>query len=243
LRPSLRLRVLALALLSCAALLFSSTRARAADADGWEQTDSRDGVTVFKRIDPNSPFRGIKGTGLVDAKVSTVAQVLLDDARAPEWVDSLDEARVVNVISSSEYIEYNHVHMPWPTSDREFLTRVSLSYDAAARRSEIRSAPVDLPGLPPKKGDIRGMLRASYTMVPVDGADGRQQTQLTVEIHSDPGGWIPSFLVNFFQKDWALETIGGIRAQAKKPDLSAPEEFKEWLSQLDAAMAKHVAQQ
>ncbi len=237
-------RLAALALLPCATLAVLATRAFAArDADGWEQTDQSDGVTVFRRDDPGSPFHGIRGSGVVDANVATVALVLLDDARAPEWVDSLDEARVVNVISSNEYIEYNHVHMPWPTSDREFLTRVTMGFDAGSRSSQIRSEPVELPGLPPRKGDIRGVLRATYTMTPIDGADGKQSTQLTVEIHSDPGGWIPAFIVNFFQKDWAHETIAGIRAQARKPDLAPPEEFKLWLAQLDAAMARHVAAQ
>ena len=237
-------RLLAICLLPLAAITLVATRAAsAADADGWELTDTSDGVTVFKREDPGSPFHGIKGSGVVDARVATVALVLLDDARAPEWVDSLDEARVVNVISPSEYIEYNHVHMPWPTSDREFLTRVTMGYDAAARSSQIRSEPVELPGLPPRTGDIRGVLRAIYTMTPIDSADGKQATQLTVEIHSDPGGWIPAFIVNFFQKDWAHETIAGIRAQTKKPDLAPPEEFKPWLVQLDAAMARHVAAQ
>ncbi len=225
---------LALALLASAGALAGVL----AISGEWEQTDSADGVTVYRREEPGSPFHGIKGSGLVDAKVSTVALVLLDDARAPEWVDSLDEARVVNVITPNEYIEYNHVHMPWPTSDREFLTRVSMSFDAGARRAQIQSEPVDLPGLPPKKGDIRGTLRAVYTLVPIADPSGKQQTQLTVEIHSDPGGWIPAFVVNFFQKDWAHETIAGIRAQTQKKDLAPPEEFKAWLADLDAAMAK-----
>jgi len=225
-------RTFALLALSCAALVATARAAAPArDADGWEKTDDRDGVTVFRREDPGSPFHGIKGSGLVDAKVSAVALVLLDDARAPEWVDSLDEARVVNVISPNEYIEYNH-------SDREFLTRVSLAIDTQSGAAVIRSAPVDLPGLPPRKGDIRGALRATYTLVPVAGPDGRQTTRLTVEIHSDPGGWLPAWLVNFFQKDWARETIAGIRTQARKPDLTPPEEFKSWLAELDAALGK-----
>ena len=67
-------------------------------AGGWEKTDDSDGVTVFKREVPGSPFHGIRGSGLVDAPPATVALVLLDDARAPEWVDSLDASMVVNVI-------------------------------------------------------------------------------------------------------------------------------------------------
>jgi hypothetical protein len=53
-----------------------------------------------------------------------------------------------------------------------------------------------------------------------------------VEIESDPKGWLPAWLVNFFQKDWARETIEGIRKQCAKPDLKAPAPFAEFLAQL-----------
>lgn len=222
--PSPRSRALTLTLAVALAL-----PARADPTAGWEQTGSSDGVTVFRREVPGSPFHGIKGTGMVDAPPATVALVLLDDARAPEWVDSLVEARVVNVLSAEEYLEYNRVEMPWPVRDREFLTRVRMRVDAATRQVEIRSEPADHPALPPRKGTLRGTLRAVYLLEPVDGG---ARTRLTVEIHSDPGGWLPAWLVNFFQKDWARETIAGIRKQAGKPDLEPPEEFRAWLATL-----------
>jgi hypothetical protein len=43
---------------------------------------------------------------------------------------------------------------------------------------------------------------------------------------------LPAFVVNFFQKDWARETIQGIRKQCKKADLKAPPEFAAFLDQL-----------
>ena len=81
-------------------------------AVGWEQTGTEAGVAVYRRQVPGSPFYGIKGTGVVDAPVRTVALVLLDDARAKEWVTSLAEARVVRVLNEVEYIEYNKASMP-----------------------------------------------------------------------------------------------------------------------------------
>jgi START domain len=198
-------------------------------SEGWEKTDESDGVVVFKREVPGSPFHGIRGSGLVDASPFTVALVLLDDARSPEWVDSLDQALVVNVLSPEDYIEYNHVNMPWPVRDREFLNRVTMAHDQQSRVSVIKSEPWEMPAFPGRPRSIRGTLRALYTLEPA--GDGKQ-TRLTVEIHSDPGGWLPGWLVNFFQKDWAHETIAGIRKQAKKPDLVAPPEFAAWLEKL-----------
>jgi hypothetical protein len=137
---------------------------------GWEKTGSEASVEVYRREVPGSAFLAVKGTGIVEAPVRTVALVLLDDARAREWVDSLAEARVVRTLSEVEYIEYNRASMP--------LVVI------------IRSIPVQDTAAP--------------------------------------------FVVNFFQKDWARETIQGIRKQCAKPDLRAPKEFVVFLESLKA---------
>jgi hypothetical protein len=195
---------------------------------GWEQTGNEAGVTVYRRAIPNSSFLAVKGTGVVEAKVRTVALVLLDDARAAEWVDSLAEARVVRTVSETEYLEYNRASMPLFVSDRDFVNRVSMAADESARTVTIRSIPAEDAAVPKTKA-VRGLLDATYLLESIDGG---KHTRLTVEIESDPKGMLPAFVVNFFQKDWARETIQGIRKQCAKPDLQAPKEFAAFLDSL-----------
>ena len=193
----------------------------------WEKVGDEAGVEVYRREVPGSAFLAVKGTGFVDAPVKTVALVLLDDARAPEWVDSLAEARVVRMISPAEYIEYNHASMPLVVSDREFVDDVSMSADLAAKTLLIRSVPADDASIPHTR-IVRGLLEATYFLESVQG-----RTRLTVEIESDPKGWLPAWLVNFFQKDWARNTIEGIRAQCRKKDLTPPKEFAPFLQTIE----------
>ncbi len=42
---------------------------------------------------------------------------------------------------------------------------------------------------------------------------------MIVEIHADPKGSVPKWLVNLFQKGWPRNTIEGIRKQAAKADV------------------------
>ncbi|MGZ6142533.1 MAG: START domain-containing protein [Myxococcales bacterium] len=193
----------------------------------WEKVGDEAGVEVYRRQVPGSAFLAVKGTGLVDAPVRTVALVLLDDDRAAEWVDSLAEARVVRVVSPTEYIEYNHAAMPLIVSDREFVDDVSMVADPAAKTVLIRSVPVEEPSIP-RTRIVRGVLDATYVLEAVGG-----KTRLTVEIESDPKGWLPAFVVNFFQKDWARETIEGIRKQCAKKDLKPPKAFAAFLESVD----------
>ena len=197
--------------------------------DGWEQISDKEGVRVFRRSVPGSPLKSMKGVGVVDAPVATVALVLLDDARAAEWVDSLAESRVVRTLSAHEYIEYNHVSMPWPVRDREFVTRVELSGNPATQTAVIRARPATEENIAARPKIIRGELTSYYELKAVDGG---KHTLLSIELHSDPKGSIPAWVVNLFQKDWAHETMRGIRKQVKKTDLKPPHEFEAYLGEL-----------
>lgn len=199
-----------------------------AAAAGWEVAGEAHGVTLFRRDVPGSAFKAVKGTAVIDAPLRKVALVLLDDARAPEWIDHLAEARVVRMISPEEYIDYTRVSLPLPLSDRDFVTDVSMAIDPAAKTLLMRSVPAKDPLVPPR-GPVRALLDGTFLLRAV----APDRTELTVELMSDPGGWLPAWLVNFFQKDWAVKSIDGIRAQAAKPDLRDPPQFKPLLDQLD----------
>jgi START domain len=211
--------------LVCAA----TAQAGTVGADGWEQIADKEGVRVYRRSVAGSPLKSMKGVGVVDAPVATVALVLLDDNRAAEWVDSLAESRVVRTVSPHEYIEYNHVKMPWPVRDREFVTHVQLSVDPATRTAYIKSAPASNGEVARRAKIIRGELTSYYELKAIDGG---QRTLLSLELNSDPKGSLPAWVVNLFQKDWARETMRGIRKQVKKPDLTPPSEFATYLGEL-----------
>jgi hypothetical protein len=216
----------------CVAMFWAaSALAGPVGPDGWEEIANKEGVKVFRKSTPGSPIKSMKGIGIVDAPVWTVALVLLDDPRAPEWVDSLAESRVVRVVHAHEYIEYNHVAMPSVCRDRDFVTRVQLWSDAAKKTAYIRSEPASDPSVPLFKKRIRGTIASFYALSAID--EGKR-TLLSIELHSDPKGLLPAWVVNLFQKDWARITIGGIRRQVKKPDLKPPPEFVTYLNELGA---------
>ncbi len=198
-------------------------------AGDWEQVQDTDGVKVYSRELPDRAIKSVKGTGIVDAPVLKVALVLVDNARAPEWVDSLAEARVVRMISPSEYVEYNHVSMPLVVSDREFVTRVTMKVDREKKTVVIRSVPGEDPEVKKNDSRVRGELSALYVLESIDGG---KRTRLSVEVDADPRGSLPAWVVNFFQKDWSRDTIKGIRGQAQKPDLKVPAQFAEFLTPL-----------
>jgi hypothetical protein len=49
-------------------------------------------------------------------------------------------------------------------------------------------------------------------------ADGKG-TRVSGDVHCDPRGAVPTWLVNFFQKEWPHTTFKKLRAQVAKPNI------------------------
>jgi hypothetical protein len=118
-------------LVAVGVLSFASA-AGPASADDWHLLHTEHGTEISRRSDAGGNV-AMKGVGTVDAALWKIASILLDTARAPEWVDSLKESRVVQHLGPTEYVEYNHIGMPLVIKDREFVSDVRIEVDPVAR--------------------------------------------------------------------------------------------------------------
>jgi hypothetical protein len=215
-------------------LVFSFVAANGAAASiepapGWKLVKKNDSLELYERDVPGSDVIAFRGEGVLDAPIAKVASVLLDDPHATEWVDSLEESKVLRKINSNEFIEYNHFGTPFIMKDRDFVTDVKIEVDPKARTVAMRYKSVD-DASSPQTSYVRGALLDSlFLMTSLE--DGKK-TSLRAEIHCDPKGSVPKWIVNMFQRSWPADTFEGIRKQLKKPGLGVPQEFADVISQL-----------
>jgi hypothetical protein len=210
----------AVALAACMALAVSLS------AGDWALSSRDKGIEVFHEDVPGSKVVALKGHGTIDAPLWKVASILLDTKRAPEWVDSLKESRVVRRVAFDRYVEFNHLGLPFILKDRDFVSDVQIAVDPAAKTFALVYKPTDDADAP-KTGDVRGEILAGRFLA--RSTDDSRGTDLTAELHCDPRGAIPKWVVNFFQKSWPQNTFEAIRKQAAKPDIAMPSEFRDIL--------------
>jgi hypothetical protein len=196
-------------------------------ADDWKLSGSEKGIEIYRRDVPGSGIIALKGTGTVEAPLWKVASILLDTKRAPQWVDSLDESRVLRRLGLNRYIEYNHIRGPLIIKDRDFVSEVTIDVDPLAKAFALIYRFTDdasVPSMHHVRGEIvAGSFRAT-------SLEKDKRTELTAELQADPKGSIPKWVVNFFQKNWPRNTFEAIRAQAAKPDITMPDEFADVLA-------------
>jgi len=202
-------------------LLLAATGSIAADASasgsGWETLRQEDGIVVARKEVPGSPFVAFRGEGDVHAPLLVVGSVLVDVPRDKEWIDGIEEARVLRRVSETEYILYSHLGTPPTMSDRDFVTDVTIAVDPGQRTLTVRMRSVDDPAAP-QTSYVRGDIEES-AFVLTQSPDGTT-THVVAEIHCDPKGSVAAWIVNLFQKGWGYSTISHLRAQLRKPDIA-----------------------
>jgi hypothetical protein len=208
------------------ALLSAPIPARAGEGT-WEGIRSEDGIRVYKKEVPGSPFVAFRGEGDVSAPILKVAAVLVDVPHEQEWLDSIVEAKIVRKVTDSEYIVYSHLGTPVTMSDRDFVTDTTIAVDSANQTVAVRMRSVDDPAAPQTKYVRAVLTESSFVLTSIDGGT---RTHVVAEIHCDPKGSIASWIVNLFQRGWGYNTIEALRKQVKKPGVPVPALLEERLA-------------
>ena len=198
-------------------------RADANKADGnWERVKQSDGILVERRQVEGSSLKEFRGQAVVQAPAAAILAVFSDVPRATEWMDSCNGSWVVADLGEFEKVVYNRTHAPWPVADRDAVLHNLVRFDEKDRRVEIDFYTVEDKSTPPKKGVVRmPFLRGHWILWP--SADGAS-TRVEYQVHANPGGRLPNWLVNYVSRDLPLKTIEGLRAQVKRrhyPDVEA----------------------
>ena len=177
----------------------------------WEEIRNDDGIKVLKQEVPDSNLIAVRGEALVDATPAEIVWVLMDHKFKSDWVDKLYVSKELKSESELVTIQYAAFKMPAIVSNRDFVYRYEIGFGKKnnAVVLDITSTVADNA---PETVGVRGHLHKSrYSLVP-----NGKQTHVTVEVHVDPKGWLPSWLVNLLQKKWPYKTLMGLRTQVKK---------------------------
>jgi hypothetical protein len=195
----------------------------------WEKFDEEEGIALFRREVPGrGAIFALRGEGLVDAPLLRVGSVLLDSKRAPEWIDSLEESRVVRRLTDTEYVQWDHVATPLLLSDRDFVFKVKLEFKPREKQMILSFHSVK-DSAAPKTDHVRGeLVCGSYVLTSVDGG---RKTRILAEVLCDPRGSVAKWMVNRFQRSWPYNTIANLRRQVKKPGIEDSAELSALLEQ------------
>lgn len=185
-------------------------------AGGWASIDNTDGIETFKKEIEGSNMMAFRGEAETDVPLSSMVSVLLDPAKGTEWVDMLVGSEAVRRDGPHQILLYNHYDLSWPISDRDYVMNRVANFDPANKVVTVTYSSVVDPLKPEQDCCVRATAHRTYWRF-TTLESGR--TRVEVEVHTDPKGMLPAWVVNMVQKGWPRNSISGLTARATRADV------------------------
>ncbi|MFQ5803361.1 MAG: hypothetical protein ACE5JQ_10755 [Candidatus Methylomirabilales bacterium] len=194
----------------------------------WERLKEKDGVIIFLRERSGTAFKEAIGKGVIDAPPCRVFQVLTDSDRLVDFMPYL-KGRIIKNGSGDEDYGCQYLDFPWPFSDRfiKFRTKRIQNYrnhpceyfvywrkdeTFSCTLEEVKEAYEDAGSDPIVPRANEGY----WYLVPQAGG---KKTLAYYYVFTDPGGSIPSWLMNLYADDAILRVFKAVRERTGKESL------------------------
>ena len=182
----------------------------AAHAEDWKVAKNEDGIKVSLSEVPGSQYKAYQGVTTIKAPMAKVLGLQEDTVAACAWIHECKSQKLLKHEGDQSWT-YTQFNTPWPVTPRDSVLLVTTvkGGDGSLTRS-LKGVPTYVPE---EKGFVRvAQVEGFWKMVP----KGDNLTEVTYQVHTEPGGSVPSWLANKFVVDAPFNTLKALKAHAEK---------------------------
>lgn len=194
-----------------AALLFFCT-ASAYCAPDWKLRKEENGIKIFTAGTDTSSFKLIKVEFTVAATTHQLVSFLMDVPSQPEWIYNCKTARILQQPAPNELIFYSEFTLPWPCSNRDYVTHFTVTQTAPGHTVINSYAAPDY--IPSVSGKVRVKKSSAHWDIM---QESEKEVKIIYEVHFDPGGSLPPWLVNMFVTKGPAQSFTKLRENINRP--------------------------
>jgi hypothetical protein len=172
----------------------------------WQLQKNDNGIKVFTSESTISSVKAVKVEIEFNQPIEKIAAAIMNVASYKNWIYGCIESTLISQPNDSE-LTYRHVTgAPWPFEDRDqvskFIKRTNKTTGQISITSSIQS------GYPEQKGYVRiKHSTASWVLIPQKNGT----VKATYNLSFDPGGNIPSWLMNLFITDGPYQSFSNLK--------------------------------
>jgi hypothetical protein len=179
-----------------------------AAAGEWQLAKDENGVRVYLSDVPGSKYKAYRGVTRIRTDMPTLRALQEDVAGSCAWIYACTEQRLLRH-DGQESWTYTRFKMPWPVSARDSVLHVTTREEASGALIRILESAPDY--LPKDRDYVRvQQVKGMWTFKPGSG-----YVEVVYELHTEPGGSVPSWLANSFVVDAPFNTLSGLRQRAE----------------------------
>jgi len=181
-----------------------------AHAEAWQVAKDEGGITVSLSSVPGSDYKAYKGTAIIHASIARLRALQEDASGACAWIHECKSQKLLKHDGGQTWT-YTQFNTPWPVTPRDSVLLVTTTEGADGSLTRTLKG---LPNyLPEEKGYVRVAQVEGFWKMEPKGPD----TLVTYQVHTEPGGSVPSMVANKFVVDAPFNTLKNLKARAEQP--------------------------
>jgi hypothetical protein len=189
---------------------FTVLMAATAQAEDWQVAKDEGGIKVSLSEVAGSKYKAYRGEVVINASIARLRSLQEDVAGACAWVHECKSQKLLKHEGNKAWT-YTQFNTPWPVTPRDSVLEVTTEQGAdGSLMRKLEGQPTYIPEEP---GFVRvSQVQGYWKLLPM-GAD---KTRVTYQVHTEPGGSVPSWLANKFVVDAPFNTLKALKERAEK---------------------------
>ena len=187
-------------------VLLAST---AAQAEDWKVAKNEDGIKVSLSEVAGSDYKAYQGVTLMKTTIAKLRALQEDVPGACAWIHECKTQKLLKHEGNQSWT-YTQFNTPWPVTPRDSVLHVTTIEGADGSLTR------KLEGVPKYIPEEKGFVRVAK----VDGfwkfVPKGDQIEVTYQVHTEPGGSMPSMVANKFVVDAPFNTLKALKERAEK---------------------------
>jgi ribosome-associated toxin RatA of RatAB toxin-antitoxin module len=178
----------------------------------WILKKNEKGIVIYTRDIPGSDFKELKAVTSIKTPLSALVALIKDVPSYTNWVYLCEKSQMIKQVNETEDYYYAESDAPWPVSNRDVVMHCVISQNSVSKTVNSQSKAVA--GMVLKKNDIVRVedINTCWTFIPKPNGT----VEINYLLRINPGGAIPSWLVNLAIANGPFTTISQMREEVKK---------------------------
>lgn len=206
-------------LLVAAFVLFYAPPEAAAGKKGkWEKISTKGGVIVHRKSMPGSKLFAFRGETTAQIHIARLITIFSSPTQRKLWIYRYHSSGRIKKPSEFERVYWIRFDLPWPAWDRDYVFYTIAVPDPKKRVLTALIKSIKHKTRPKNKCCVRAFAKRTYWKFQAikHKKGGKPKTRIIVEVHTDPKGWLPAWMINATQSDWPRITLKSLIRASRK---------------------------
>lgn len=187
-------------------VLLAAISATTFSQTAWNLEKDENGIKVYTRSIPGSDYKEYKAEATFKTSLNALVAVLDDVDNQIQWLYDCLESKRIKTLNDFEGYNYYIQRLPWPLKNRDIITKYKVAQNPDSKVVTIHT-----------KGYKDFMPLTEYVRVPkIEGywqfvPLPNKEVKIIYQLHSEPGGSVPSSVANAFIVDMPFKTLGKLK--------------------------------